>query len=175
MTPEVKQAFHDGIGARLRELGFKRKSNRLYSLEDDEFLIWTRLDFRWSRGVEEHDAFYDTTGFFLNPLEAFMAKSPLRDIRYCNDQRPPGHISRSAHQIWHKSPEFEQTYGPRGQSLWKRFKQWRSDDPYTYFDGPFFKKNGIAVINASDKMDVIKRNKRGFFTIIKEWIQSWVK
>ena len=41
--------------------------------------------------------------------------------------------------------------------------------------GPFFKKNGIAVINASDKMDVIKRNKRGFFTIIKEWIQSWVK
>ena len=141
MTPEVRQAFHDGIGSRLKALGFKRKSSRLYSLEDDELHIWTRLDLPGSSGVEDYDVFYDTTGILLKPLEAFMAKAPLHDGRFFDDVHPPGHISRSAESIWRESAEFEQTYGPRGQSLWKRLKKWLSSDSYPYFDGPFFKKD----------------------------------
>ena len=74
MARELKpatRAINAGIGERIQELGFRRKSGRLYLREDERFAEY--VIFR-SDGLK----FYDELGIFDKDFEAFMDGLPQR-------------------------------------------------------------------------------------------------
>jgi len=124
-----RQAIHDGIGGRANELGFKRKSERLYVREDDSFRLWIRFSFIGQ------DCFRDYAGVVAKDLEAKFAGFDTKIYQYGFNQSSQSHVYYSAIQQWkyesiQSQEDFGCSLGPFRYFLpWERF--WRHRDPFS--------------------------------------------
>ncbi len=91
-------AIRDGIATRLLELGFERKSARLFLREDDRFQEWAHFS------ISDPRKFSDFIGIFDKDLHALFEKcmSPGRDSSVFSTGRS-GHTGTSAIRMWRKS------------------------------------------------------------------------
>lgn len=103
MARELKpatRAINAGIGERIQELGFRRKSGRLYLREDERFAEY--VIFR-SDGLK----FYDELGIFDKDFEAFMDGLPQRGSNV-SDKPRPCHVFKTALGAWRRHEQREE-------------------------------------------------------------------
>jgi hypothetical protein len=103
MARELKpatRAINAGIGERIQELGFRRKSGRLYLREDERFAEY--VIFR-SDGLK----FYDRLGIFDKDFEAFMVGLPHRGSNV-SDKPRPCHVFKTALGAWRRYEQREE-------------------------------------------------------------------
>ncbi len=135
-------AIHEGIGARLKELGFKRKSERLYVREDDQFEDWVRFE------LSGRDAFIDISGVLLKGLDETFDNLGLDLWRYGEFGKRNAHVGRSAIRLWGISSDASlaayhlrrRRYGWLVWQFWASEARWSATDPYV--QSPYTGKGG---------------------------------
>jgi len=115
-------AIHDGIAVRLQELGFEKRSIRLYLKETGHVSEWVHFS------IDREQNFVDTYGVFDNAMQAhldcYLGPSENPGIPGLNQ---PGHIYCTS-LTWAKHLAF------LGQKAWKNKRRpWR---PLEYFRDP---------------------------------------
>ena len=103
MAREIKpatRAINAGIGARIQELGFRRKSGRLWLKEDKRFAEY--VIFR-TNGLE----FDQDLGIFDKDFDAFMDGLPERGSNVSDSPRPC-HVSECSLSAWRKHEQHEE-------------------------------------------------------------------
>jgi|GEM_PF-3345795 len=92
---DAREAVRNGIGARLLELGFTRKSARLYVREDERFKEWVRFSYGGS------GAFSDLIGIYDKELAALTESCPhSRGADFGVVSPRPAHVLHSAQTAW---------------------------------------------------------------------------
>jgi hypothetical protein len=134
------QAARSGIGARLLELGFKRKSNRLYELDEGELHFWVR--FKYS----SDDTFGDRAGVRSDEFTKLVESAGEDLYHYLHNENSDAHVSFSAignwsAQVYNAEDAFKHRYRRLGPINWfipwdrllrRRNPYWRS--PYVQND-----------------------------------------
>lgn len=87
-------AIRDGVGARLIELGFRRKSERLYEKDEGDLYFWVRFV------ISDDDSFVDRAGVVSREMERMVAATGEELHQYGVTEPAPGHISISAYDYW---------------------------------------------------------------------------
>ena len=125
-------AFRDGIGARAKELGYRRKSAGVYQRDTADHILWIRASFYGD------DAFDDSSGVVSKALDRMIAAAGLENRSYTNLGSGESHLSISAIWNWREeSRASEEDYRAPlrkwGPIYWFHpwGKHWARKDPYT--------------------------------------------
>lgn len=114
--------IRDGIGARLKELGFERKSQRHYRKETGHISEWVHFS------IDREDFVVDTYGVFDNAMQAYLDE-------YLGKEESPGSsgLVRPAHASY-RSRNLARHEAFVGYEAWKATRRiWR---PLDYFRDP---------------------------------------
>ena len=90
-------AIRDGVGARARELGFERKSGRLYWREDERVTEWIHF------GIRPDETFTETYGIFDKDLRAYVDRyvSPEMHVGPASSVHPAHRVASALpHAKW---------------------------------------------------------------------------
>ncbi len=125
-------AMREGIGARLLELGFTRRTERFYVREDTEYREWVRFE------LSSWRAFVDRAGFVHKGLEAAIAALDLDVERSLSDLRDMAHLRHGAHWAWARQSDASKAayhkarrrYGWLVWQFWASDRHWSSTDPF---------------------------------------------
>lgn len=157
-------AIRQGIAAHIKTLGFQRKSEKFYRLEEDDLLIWVGFD------LGEDTLFSDSTGIVSKSLKDMIEASPLGSGGY-NEWRPHNaHIEYSSvfMAALVSDDEWENYYGRLRllgpirwllplKKLWMR-QDWFTQCPYTRYSSWYAGDDpeGCAVASLAKWQEVIE-------------------
>ena len=125
-------AFRDGIGARAKELGYRRKSAGVYQRDTADHSMWVRAYFLGS--VD----FSDRAGVVSNALDRMIAAAGLENMSYTNMAAGDCHVSLSAIYNWRDESEASEEEYRAPLRKWGPVywfypwgRHWERKDPYT--------------------------------------------
>jgi len=128
---QLRTAIRNGIGSRLIELGFRRKSERFYEKDEGDLYFWVRFEL-------SDEGFVDWAGIRSKKLEALFASCGLDLPQYNIDAPANGHLYNGAilQWRWESDASFKVADNARNRLNpinwfvdWKR--DWAASDPYT--------------------------------------------
>lgn len=147
-----RQAVRDGIGQRLIELGFRRKSERLYEKDEGDLYFWSRFTFSGD------DRFRETTGCVSRSLERLVESLEVPNVgQYNIDEPSPAHIYISAlSAVGYIEKQLKQDFIEKFNKkmgifrvLFDPIKRWERQNPLQnppYYDSGYWSaKNGISL------------------------------
>ncbi len=114
----ARQAIENGIGRRLLELGFERKSARRYLREDERFKEWASFE------IDGHQRFGDSIGLFDKELAALFEPLGWNHEDSAGHREPlPAHVGARTLRLWAEAEE-----------TWRASMRWY--DPRDWFRRP---------------------------------------
>ncbi len=132
-------AIREGIGKRALELGFKRKSDRLYEREEGDLTFWLRFT------MSDDERFVDLAGVVSRELDEMIAATGADLNPYNIDEPSKGHVYISAIDAWRAQSRaseeaFRKPLRWLGPIYWflPWINIWRRRDPFT--QSPFVEK-----------------------------------
>lgn len=127
----LRTAIREGIGGRLIELGFRRKSERFYEKDEGDLYYWVRFEL-------SDEGFVDWAGIRSKKLEALFASCGPDLPQYNTNTPADGHLYNGAilQWRWESSANFDTADSTRSRLNplnwfvnWKR--DWALSDLYT--------------------------------------------
>ena len=128
-------AIRNGIGKRLLELGFQRKSTRLYVREDEQFSEWVGFS------IDGYERVNETIGIFDKDFAALFASMPhYEDVVESTDvwgDPAPAHVHSGALELWRDEADEKVNAEIDGWRWWQR-EAWFGPKPTPeYMLSPF--------------------------------------
>lgn len=166
----VRQAIRDGIGQRLIELGFGRKTERFYDKDEGDCYFWS------SFVIDDHErCFREETGFRFRALERLIADVGLMEhVQYIFQDPSPYHAWISALGVlgW-QDREAEDAYvdafkrkaGPFRFFFDPRSK-WRAQSPL--LNAPYYEKGQWRV--GDDPALCVAESLKAWRAHVEPWI-----